>query len=551
MYRRYPEMIRLKKQYEKIIQWQPPGRVVLKGFVRTNFFFYLLLGFTVFILSANLGLPPLWGSEGRWAVIARSMLRSGNLFSPKLGIHDYWDKPLLSYWQILPLSYINGDVSELTARFPSVVWAFVMLLLTYKLAKRWFGEQTALIAIGTLATTYSFVFWGRNAQVEMTNAAMILLCLWYFLKHKSDNRHTWVYGLGILMALGANMKGLVLYAVPIFCILILSIIKWDWLWIPSLRILVTASFLSIAVFLAVPVTASIRFATWEPLQMVWFENVLRFFGLYDHKDPFYTYFIKIFYLAAPWSLILPAAIIHSLQGVRRRVSQIPEALTLFGAIFIFFTLSGSRRPYYLLPILPFVAILVANVLREYAAGTLGRGIQGAVRVVGVLLGFAMIALFGVSLVFPHIFAVGTDTLWYASVLLALLGVIMIASTMKKYVWGMIGSVFAVWLIYMLGVIPLIAEGPNLKTQVAEVSVLGRPCGFLNIDDAKIIFYLDKPYQVFYDKARALEWATRVDGVLITSSDLSDPYWECVVKGHHWQAVIPRKVPLLKDPSRSR
>jgi hypothetical protein len=83
-----------------------------------------------------------------------------------------------------------------------------------------------------------------------------------------------------------------------------------------------------------------------------------------------------------------------------------------------------------------------------------------------------------------------------------------------------------------------------------VSALGRPCGFLNIDDAKIIFYLDKPYQVFYDKARALEWATRVDGVLITSSDVSDPYWECVVKGHHWQAVIPRKVPLLKDPSHS-
>jgi hypothetical protein len=188
------------------------------------------------------------------------------------------------------------------------------------------------------------------------------------------------------------------------------------------------------------------------------------------------------------------------------------------------------------------------VLREFAVGTLGRVIQGTVRVVGVLLGLVMVASFGISLLFPQIFAVGTDTLWYASVLLALLGVIMIASTMKKYVWGMIGSVFAVWLIYMLVVIPLIAEGPNLKTQVAEVSALGRPCGFLNIDDAKIIFYLDKPYQVFYDKARALKWATRVDGVLITSSDVSDQYWECVLKGHHWQAVIPRKVPLLGNSS---
>jgi len=544
-------MIQLKKQYEKGSRWQPSGMAVLKGFVSMKFFFYLLLGFAVFILSANLGLPPLWGSEGRWAVIARSMLRSGDLLSPVLGTHDYWDKPLLSYWQILPLSYINGDVSEFTARFPSVVWAVVMLLLTHNLAKRWFGEQTALVSVGLLATTHFFVFWGRNAQVEMTDAAMILLCLWYFLKHKFDNRHIWVYVLGIMMALGANMKGLALYAVPIFCILLLSVMKREWSWIPPLRILVTAGLLSLAMFIAVPTISSIHAATWQPLQMVWYENFLRFFGLYDHKDPFYTYFVKIFYLAAPWSLVLPVAFIRCFQMARRRASQIPEALILFGAIFLFFTLSGSRRPYYLLPILPFVAILVANVLREFAVGTLGRVIQGTVRVVGVFLGLAMIASFGISLLFPQIFAVGTDTLWYASVLLALLGVIMIASTMKKYVWGMVGSVVVVWLIYVLGVIPLIAEGPNLKTKVAEVSALGRPCGFLNIDDAKIIFYLDKPYQVFDDKARALDWATRVDGVLITSSDVSDPYWECVVKGHHWQAVIPRKVPLLKDPSRSR
>jgi 4-amino-4-deoxy-L-arabinose transferase-like glycosyltransferase len=479
------------------------------------------------------------------------MLRSGDLLSPALGINDYWDKPLLSYWQILPLSYLNGDVSELTARFPSVVWAVIMLLLTHNLAKRWFGEQTALVSVGLLATTYAFVFWGRNAQVEMTNAAMILLCLWYFLKHKFDNRHIWVYVLGIMMAIGANMKGLILYAVPIFCILLLSIIKREWSWIPPLRILVTAGLLSIAVFLVVPAIASIRFATWVPLHMVWRENVLRFFGLYDHKDPFYTYFVKIFYLAAPWSLVLPAALIHSLQGVRRRVSQIPEALILFCAIFIFFTLSGSRRPYYLLPILPFVAILVANVLREFVVGTLGRGIQGTVRVVGILVGLAMIASFGISLVFPQIFAVGIDTLWFASVLMVLLGVIMIASTMKKYVWGMIGSAVAVWLIYVIGVIPLTAEGPNLKTKVAEVNALGRPCGFLNIYNAKLKFYLDKPYQVFSDETRALDWAIRAGGVLITSSDVSDQSWECVVKGNNWGAVIPRKIPLLNDSKNFR
>jgi len=544
-------MLQLKEQQKKDLERKSTGITVLQGFVNAKFFFCLLLGFSVLILSANLGLPALWGSEGRWAVIARSMLRSGDPFRPTLGIHDYWDKPLLSYWQILPFAYIHGDVSEFAARFPSVLWAMVMLLLTHSLAKRWVDEKTALLSVGTLATSFSFVFWGRNAQVEMTNAAMILLCLWYFIKHKSDNRHTWVYLLSVLMALGANMKGLTLYAVPIFSILLLSGMKRDWSWVPPLKVLASAGLLSIAVFFAVPVIASIHGATWKPLQMVWIENVLRFFGQYDHKSPFYTYFVKIFYLAAPWSFVLPFAIGHSLRGVRRSISQIPEALILFGSIFIFFTLSGSRRPYYLLPILPFAAILVANMLREFAAGELTWGIQGAVKAVGILLGLAMVGLFGVTLLFPRILAVGTGTLWYVSVLLGLLGAAMIASTIHKYAWGMVGSVFAVWLIYVIGIVPLIEEGPNLKTQAAEVSTLGRPYAFLGIEEAKVIFYLDQPYQVFYDKGHALNWAHQADGILITSGDFSDPSWECVVNGHHWQAVIPRKDPSQNGSGLSR
>ncbi len=458
-----------------------------------------------------------------------------------MGVHYYWDKPLLSYWQILPLTYIQGDVSEFAARFPSVVWALVMLLLTHRLARRWFDEPTALLAVGTLATSYSFVFWGRNAQVEMTNAAMILVCLWYFIRNKSDTRHTWVYWLGIMMALGANMKGLTLYAVPIFSILLLSVTKRDWSWVPPIRVLAWAGLLSFAVFFAVPVIASIHGATWEPLQWIWYENVMRFFGQYDHKSPFYTYFVKIFYLAAPWSFLLPFAMILPFQRARR-LSQTPEALILFGAIFIFFTLSGSRRPYYLLPILPFAAILVAKMLREFGAGTLSWGIQRAVKGVGVFLGLVLISLFGATLLFPRVFAAGTDTLWVSSVSLGLLGAAMIASTLRRYVWGMVGVAFGVWLIYVINIVPLIEEGPNLKTRVARVSALGRPYAFLKMEEAKVIFYLGQPDQVFYDQGHALAWARRADGVLITSGDFSDPSWECVVDGDHWLAVIPRKAP---------
>jgi 4-amino-4-deoxy-L-arabinose transferase-like glycosyltransferase len=520
----------------------PPVTTGLKRLSGTRFYFFLFLGFAVISLSGHLGLPPLWGSEGRWAVIARSMLRSGDLLSPVLGMSAYWDKPLLSYWQILPLSYLTGDVSEFTVRFPSLVWAVILLLLTYLLAKRWFDEETAVASVGILATTYFFVFWGRNAQVEMSNAAMILLCLWYFLKHKLDRGYRWVYVLGAMMGLGANMKGPVVYGVSVFCILVLSAIRKDWSWMPPFRVLLPAGLLSIILCLSLPAISGISSATREPLAMIWRENVLRFLGLHDHKEPFYTYLVKVFYIAAPWSLILPAAVIQSLMGVKRRISQIPEALILFAAILIFFTLSGSRRIYYLLPILPFVAILVAHTLREFGNGRVGPVMEGFLKGAGIFLGLGMIALFGASVIFLWGFT-GEDRflLAGASALLGIIGGgIMLVSTMKKYVWGMIGAMLAILLVYVLGVIPLTAEEPNVRAQAAKVRVLNKQCGFLNIDDAKLVFYLDKPYRFFYDHGPALEWATQAKGVVITPGDFSDQGWECVVKGHGWKAVVPRK-----------
>ena len=75
----------------------------------------------------------------------------------------------------------------------------------------------------------------------------------------------------------------------------------------------------------------------------------------------------------PWSAFLPAA----LAEAHRKPDAGPQgdadrevaasrghrfALVYFWATFIFFTLSGSRRSYYLLPILPAAALLVARTL---------------------------------------------------------------------------------------------------------------------------------------------------------------------------------------------
>jgi len=219
------------------------------------------------ILVSNLGLDPLRGSEGRWAVIARSMFRTGDLFNPLLGLKPYWDKPLLSYWQILPGAWLFGGVTEFSLRLPSVLWGIVMLVLTYDLARRLIGKETAVVSVGVLATSYGFVLWARHGQVEMTNAATILLCLWYFVRHKGDNGAGWIYGLGAIAGLCANMKGLTAYAVPGFCIAVWAIVRRDISWLPPLRHLVAASVVSILAYLSIPIMSSLACSSVDPFRL--------------------------------------------------------------------------------------------------------------------------------------------------------------------------------------------------------------------------------------------------------------------------------------------
>jgi hypothetical protein len=92
--------------------------------------------------------------------------------------------------------------------------------------------------------------------------------------------------------------------------------------------------------------------------MVFRENVRRFVAPHNHTGPVYLYVGVVFVLAAPWSVFLPAALWpRPLNTDGDRLAR-----AFFWAVFLFFTASASRRSYYLLPILPAVALLVGRVL---------------------------------------------------------------------------------------------------------------------------------------------------------------------------------------------
>jgi 4-amino-4-deoxy-L-arabinose transferase-like glycosyltransferase len=67
---------------------------------------------------------------------------------------------------------------------------------------------------------------------------------------------------------------------------------------------------------------------------------------------------------APWSVFLPAAMVHAHRHSAAKCTSSKSdrfVLTFFWTVFTFFSWSGSRRSYYILPILPAAAILIARI----------------------------------------------------------------------------------------------------------------------------------------------------------------------------------------------
>jgi 4-amino-4-deoxy-L-arabinose transferase-like glycosyltransferase len=376
------------------------------------------------LFFARLGDRALWSSEFRWAEIVREMIATHNYFWPTINGHVYYDKPLGSYWLILWSTWLTGAMNEAAARLPCAVAGLLAVIFMMLLAARLYDRRTALFAGSVLATSFSFVFFSRHASADVETLTGELAALLLFLRHEHHQDGWWVIALWVVMAITSLTKGLLGFVLPIITIGVYCLLATGWTdlldylltgpigarirwivdrnrWLFNWKSVIAIA-LGAAMYYAPFSVSHHAEGSAKGLHMVWRENVVRFFRPFDHRGPIYLYLYVIFALAAPWSALLPAALIELHQ--RRRVEDEPAradrfALVYFWTTFVFFTLSGSRRSYYLLPILPAAALLVARLLMVQEFRSLW-----ARRLLG--FGFGIVALATVSAIIPVLLPAG-------------------------------------------------------------------------------------------------------------------------------------------------
>jgi 4-amino-4-deoxy-L-arabinose transferase-like glycosyltransferase len=343
----------------------------------------LLSGALYFV---RLGERALWSSEFRWAEIAREMLLNHNYFWPMINGRVYFDKPLGSYWLVLASAWITGRLDEAATRVPGATAGVFAVGLMILLARRLYDLRTGVASGLILATSFSFAFWARAASADIETVAGELAALVIFANNE-NRAGWWVVPMWLVMALTSLMKGLLGFVLPIMVVGVYSCMADGWL---ELRDRLTQGspgsaihwliernrwFFNWRTTVALALAGFIYFAPFavshaesgsaKGLYMVYRENVERYFAPFDHRGPIYLYVYVILGLMVPWSAFLPAALVnaHSRAAAAGTIVRRSDrfVLAFFWTTFIFFTVSGSRRSYYLLPSLPAASILVARV----------------------------------------------------------------------------------------------------------------------------------------------------------------------------------------------
>ena len=369
-----------------------------------------LWGISIALVTGLGGVSYLWQlgtvglvdeTEPLFAEAARQMVVTGDWITPYFNGETRFDKPPLIYW-LMAIAYQLVGVNEWGVRLPSALSAIsVVVLVAFSLLK--FGYRSgfsrgdiecfegdlsqrtseqvlppadnwsaAWLGACIVALTPLIVAWGRTGVSDMLLTAcmtgsMLSFFNAYACQGNRSKQRCWYFAFYTFIGLGILTKGPVAIVLPGLAIVAFLLFAGRLVEVLRealpVRGVVTIAALTVPWFLAVSTIHGSDYID----TFFGYHNFERFTSVVNkHSAPWYFYFLIVLGGFAPFSFELPGAI-GQLQvwrlGAWRQQSR-PYQLGLFAfwwfiSIFGFFTVSVTKLPSYILPLLPAAAIMVA------------------------------------------------------------------------------------------------------------------------------------------------------------------------------------------------
>jgi dolichol-phosphate mannosyltransferase len=349
-----------------------PGQPVSEAPARTTRLCEVVLILAAAVLAfSRLDCPLQEPEETLYAEVPRQMLAEDHLIVPIRHGQVYYHKPPLLYWLVMGTYRLCG-IHDWAARLVPSAAAFLCVLVTYLWGKRTVGPRAAFAGALTLC------LWPRFAQMARMLTMNSLLTLWVLvslaaahlaLTSPAVKRRWWLLS-ALACGLGILTKGpvaLVLVVVPLLLYQVLDrrcprVGMWHW-----------SAYGAVAAAVSLPwfVVVAIR----DPLflqDFIWTHHVRRFLDPIDHLQPAWYYVPGLLWGLLPWTLLLPGFVMY-LARQSPRVPPRPAALGLFLLAglwcLVFFSASGCKRPSYILPAMPPLALALGCYLdAAFASG---------------------------------------------------------------------------------------------------------------------------------------------------------------------------------------
>ncbi|MFN9398930.1 MAG: ArnT family glycosyltransferase, partial [Dolichospermum sp.] len=330
-------------------------------------------------------------TEPLFAEASRQMLLTGDWITPFFNGETRFDKPALIYW-CQAIAYSIMGVNEWAARTPSALAAMGVIALAFYTVQWYFTKKdelekvtnlprrylTAALAAALMALNPEMIVWGRTGVSDMLLTGCIgstLLC--FFLGYAQNNRvivianwqfpNQWYLASYVLIAGAILTKGPVGIVLPglIMIAFALYVGKFWQIWREMRPILGMV----IVLVLSLPWYILVTWRNgWNFINAFFvYHNIERFTEVVNgHSAPWYFYFLVVLLGFAPYAVYIPESLVrlklwqrsYWLQKERSQHLGLFVSLWFLG-VFGFFTVSVTKLPSYVLPLMPAAAILVA------------------------------------------------------------------------------------------------------------------------------------------------------------------------------------------------
>ena len=394
----------------------------------------IALALAVIAIAIHLGgFPLLDADEGRNAEVAREMAETNDYVMPRYNGLPYLDKPVVYFAAEAAVMEVLGP-TEIAARLPAYLFTIATAALLFWFARRvWGGDTPYVAAIVFLAMPLTIAF----ARTVIFDSALMFFCTvaliaFYFAIEERNPR--WSILAWAAMGLAMITKGPVTFVLVLFVVIPFGVVQASSLRLggpgqaggPHHTVRVLFPVLGIVLFAAViaPWLWGVTQVVPEFLHYVLVtETAARMATKELQRTGPPWYFLP--YLiggAVPWSLVA----IFSWRSLKRRDLLF---VALWIAIpLIFFSISQSKRPQYILPLMPALALMVAriwDVARTRAAAVV-------LAIFGGMLLVAPVAFHRTKMK-PEVAAVADDTALFLGAAFALGGLVALFAKRREVI----------------------------------------------------------------------------------------------------------------------